>query len=293
MNAKKHVMDFQRDPRALLRARTPDGVVKGPEAVDPDTKPGYLGGKAEGQATLAARAERLTQLQELLYANGVSGVGKDRSVLLVVQGMDTAGKGGIMRNVVGAMDPQGVRDAAFKAPTAEERAHHFLWRVRPHVPPPGFVGVWDRSHYEDVLIHRVRELSSPEEIERRYREIRDFERELADGGTAVLKVMLHVSRDEQQDRLAERLDRPDKFWKYHPSDVDEREFWDQYMEAYRIAIEETDTEKAPWFIVPANRKWYSRIAVQELLIAALESMDLEWPPADFDIRAEKRRLAAS
>lgn len=297
MSAEKHVMDLQGDPRALLRARSPEGVPLGPAEVDPDTKPGYLGGKAEGKATLEARAERLSQLQELLYANGVAGTvdagGHGRSVLLVVQAMDTAGKGGIMRHVVGAMDPQGVEDAAFKSPTEEERRHHFLWRLRPHVPQDGFVGVWDRSHYEDVLIHRVRGLTPLPEIERRYAEIRDFEQELADRGTRVLKVMLHLSKDEQQERLAERLDRPDKHWKYNPSDVDERAYWDEYMEAYRIAIAETDTEHAPWFIIPANRKWYSRIAVQELLIAALEDLDLDWPPADFDVSAEKRRLAAS
>lgn len=297
MSAKKHVMDFAGRPWELLRARThdgsQDGVIKGPADVDPDSKPGYLGGKAEGEATRAIRAERLSQLQELLYANGVSGNGTGASVLLVVQAMDTAGKGGIMRNVVGAMDPQGVETAAFKAPTEEEQRHHFLWRIRHHLPQPGFLAVFDRSHYEDVLIHRVRRLAPLHAIEQRYEEIRRFERELADRGTRIVKVMLHITKDEQQDRLAERLDRPDKFWKYHPGDVDERAYWDEYMDAYRIAIEETDADHAPWFIVPANRKWYSRVAVQELLITALESLELQWPPADFDVAAEKRRLAES
>jgi PPK2 family polyphosphate:nucleotide phosphotransferase len=294
VNAKKHVMDFHEDPRSLLRARTADGALtRGPADVDPDTKPGYLGGKAEGQATLGARADRLTQLQELLYANGVAGTARGRSVLLVVQGMDTSGKGGIMRHVAGAMDPQGVENAAFKAPTAQEKKHHFLHRIRPHLPQPGFVGVWDRSHYEDVLIHRVHGWATPEELTQRYADIRDFERQVADSGTRIVKVMLHVSKDEQQDRLAERLDRPDKYWKYNPADVDERASWDEYMDAYRVAIAETDTAAAPWFIVPANRKWYSRIAVQELLISAMEDLDLEWPPAGFDVRAEKKRLAAS
>jgi PPK2 family polyphosphate:nucleotide phosphotransferase len=293
VNAKKHVMDFHEDPRTVLRARTVEGVHRGPSDVDPDTKPGYLGGKAEGLATLTARAGRLTQLQEQLYANGVAGTAEGRSVLLVVQGMDTSGKGGIMRHVAGAMDPQGVEDAAFKAPTQKEKQHHFLWRIRPHVPRDGFVGVWDRSHYEDVLVHRVRGFAPPAEIEQRYADIRAFEQEIADSGTRIVKVMLHLSKDEQQDRLAERLDRPDKFWKYSPADVDERAYWDEYMEAYRIAIAETDTDSAPWFIVPGNRKWYSRIAVQELLISAMEDLDLQWPPADFDVQAEKKRLAAS
>lgn len=299
MSAEQPVMDFQEHPRTLLRARTPDGVPRGPAEVDPDTKPGYPGDKADGEATLAARSSRLAQLQELLYANGVAGTGTfdeqghGPSLLLVIQAMDTAGKGGIMRHVVGAMDPQGVEDTAFKAPTDEEKAHHFLWRVRPHVPQAGFVGVWDRSHYEDVLIHRVRGLTPLAEIDQRYAEIRDFEEELVAGGTRILKVMLHLSKDEQRDRLAERLDRPDKYWKYSPTDVDERAYWDEYMEAYRIAIAQTDTDHAPWYIVPANRKWYSRIAVQELMIGALEDLDLEWPPADVDVEAEKRRLAAS
>ncbi|WP_431861140.1 PPK2 family polyphosphate kinase [Micrococcus terreus] len=286
-------MDPPQNATTLLRARTADGAPLGPQDVDPDTKPGYGGGKAEGQATLAARATQLADLQELLYANGRAETGQDHSLLLVVQAMDTAGKGGILRHVAGAMDPQGVRDVAFKKPTAEELEHDFLWRIRKHVPEPGMIGVFDRSHYEDVLVHRVRELTPLPEIERRYQAIRDFEQELADAGTRIIKVMLHISPDEQKQRLTERLERPDKHWKYNPGDVDERALWDEYMEAYRIAIAETDADHAPWYIVPANRKWYSRMAVQELLIEALSAMDLSWPVADFDVEAEKKRLAAS
>lgn len=293
MSAKRLVMDPPQNASALLRARTADGALLGPQDVDPDTKPGYGGGKAEGQATLAARATQLADLQELLYANGRAETGQDHSLLLVVQAMDTAGKGGILRHVAGAMDPQGVRDVAFKKPTAEELEHDFLWRIRKHVPEPGMVGVFDRSHYEDVLVHRVRELTPLPEIEQRYQAIRDFEQELADAGTRIIKVMLHISQDEQKQRLAERLERPEKHWKYNPGDVDERALWDEYMEAYRIAIAETDADHAPWYIVPANRKWYSRMAVQELLIEALSAMDLSWPVADFDVEAEKKRLAAS
>lgn len=293
MSAKRLVMDPPQNPSVLLRARTQDGSPRGPQDVDPDTKPGYGGGKAEGQATLAARAGHLAELQELLYANGRAEKGVDFSLLLVVQAMDTAGKGGILRHVAGAMDPQGVRDVAFKKPTAEELEHDFLWRIRKHVPEPGMVGVFDRSHYEDVLVHRVRELTPLPEIEQRYQAIRAFEQELVDAGTRIIKVMLHISKDEQKERLAERLDRPDKHWKYNTGDVDERAYWDDYMEAYRIAIAETDTDQAPWYIVPANRKWYSRLAVQELLIEALEDMDLQWPTADFDVEGEKRRLASS
>ena len=293
MSAKRLVMDPPQNATTLLRARTADGAPLGPQDVDPDTKPGYGGGKAEGQATLAARATQLADLQELLYANGRAETGQDHSLLLVVQAMDTAGKGGILRHVAGAMDPQGVRDVAFKKPTAEELEHDFLWRIRKHVPEPGMIGVFDRSHYEDVLVHRVRELTPLPEIEQRYQAIRDFEQELADAGTRIIKVMLHISPDEQKERLTERLERPDKHWKYNPGDVDERALWDEYMEAYRIAIAETDADHAPWYIVPANRKWYSRMAVQELLIEALSAMDLSWPVADFDVEAEKKRLAAS
>lgn len=293
MSAKKHVNDFVADPVTFLRARTKDGTPMGPADVDPSSKPGYLGGKAEGKATLKIRAKRLAQLQELLYANGMSEKGAGHSVLLVLQGMDTAGKGGIMRHVVGSMDPQGVEDAAFKRPTEEELAHDFLWRIRKHAPENGYLSVFDRSHYEDVLIHRVRGLSPLPEVERRYGAIRAFERELIENGTRIIKVMLRISKDEQEDRLAERLDRPDKYWKYNPGDVDERAYWDDYMEAYRIAIAETDTDEAPWFIVPSDRKWYARLAVQELLISTMESMELTWPPPTFDVNAEKKRLAAS
>lgn len=214
-------------------------------------------------------------------------------MLLVVQAMDTAGKGGIMRHVIGQMDPQGVDLHAFKAPTAEEREHDFLWRIRPHAPGPGRITVFDRSHYEDVLIQRVRGFAPPEEIERRYGAIREFEAELAAAGTRVVKVMLHLSKDEQKERLAERLERPDKHWKFNPGDIDERALWDEYQEAYRIALLRTDTADAPWFVVPADCKWYARLAVQQLLIETLEGLDLEWPEADFDVEEQKERLAAS
>ena len=155
------------------------------------------------------------------------------------------------------------------------------------------IGVFDRSHYESVLIHRVRGLSTPEEVEARYPVIVDFEEELRAAGTTIVKVMLHISRDEQKQRLMERLERPDKHWKYNPGDVDERAYWDGYMEAYRIAIERTSTDDAPWYVVPADKKWYARLAVQRLLIDALDSLDLGWPAAEFDVEVEKRRLAAT
>ena len=259
--------------------------------IDPSSTPGFDGKKKAGEAELADRAGELADLQERLYANSL--FGGERSLLLVLQAMDTAGKGGIVGHVVGQVNPQGVKAFAFKSPTDEEKSHDFLWRVRKQLPPHGFLGVFDRSHYEDVLIHRVRGFSTPEAIEERYGLINDFEASLAEAGTTVVKVMLHISRDEQKARLTERLERPEKHWKYNPGDVDERLLWDQYQEAYQIALERTSTADAPWNVVPADRKWYARLAVQRLLIDALGEMRLEWPSADYDVEAEKARLAAS
>lgn len=259
--------------------------------IDPRSTPGFDGGKKEGAAALADRADELSQLQEKLFAQ--SRAGSENAVLLILQGMDTSGKGGIVRHVVGLVEPQGVQHHAFKAPTEAERKHAFLWRIRRQLPSPGLIGVFDRSHYEDVLIHRVRGLSPLEEVEKRYTAIRKFEAGVAASGTRVLKVMLHIGKDEQKERLAERLEREDKYWKYNPGDIDEREYWDQYQEAYQIAIQRTSTEEAPWYVVPADRKWFARFAVQHLLTATLEDMQLSWPPADFDVDVEKKRLAES
>jgi PPK2 family polyphosphate:nucleotide phosphotransferase len=257
--------------------------------LDPRATPGFDGKKAEGKEFLLARDAELDELQERLFA-AHHGNGHGRSVLLIVQGMDTSGKGGIMRHVVGSVDPQGVDITAFKAPTDEEKAHDFLWRIRPHAPSPGTIGVFDRSQYEDVLIHRVHGWADAKEIRSRYTAINAFERELAAAGTTVVKVMLHVSHQEQGERLMERLERPDKHWKYNPGDVDEREHWEDYMEAYTRALRATSTVGAPWTVVPADRKWYARIAVQQLLIDALREIDPRWPVADFDVLHEIDRL---
>ena len=258
--------------------------------VDPQSTPGFAGKKSDGEALLAAESSAIGDLQERLYANRAS---TNRSILLVLQAMDTAGKGGIIRHVVGAADPQGIALHAFKAPTRAEKRHDFLWRVRRQLPAPGFIGVFDRSHYEDVLIHRVRGFSKHEVIEERYGLISDFEAELAASGTTVIKVMLHISSDEQKSRLQARLDDPGKHWKFNPGDIDERSRWDAYQEAYQIALTRTSTDAAPWYVVPANRKFYARIAVQRLLVDALKGLDLEWPAATFDVEAEKARLAES
>lgn len=272
---------------ALLRAEPGFSLLD----IDPGSTPGFEGDKVAGKAALAAGASELAHLQEMLFAE--SRAGGTRRVLLVLQGMDTAGKGGIMRHVVGAVDPQGVDHYAFKAPTDEEQKHDFLWRIKRRLPAPGMIGVFDRSHYEDVLIHRVRELTPLAEIEQRYELINAFESQVAASDTRMIKVMLHISSDEQKSRLMQRLDRPDKHWKYNPGDVDERMLWDDYQRGYQIAIERTSTEKAPWYVVPADKKWYARLAVQSLLLDALRALDLEWPAADFNVKVEKARLAAT
>ncbi|MFX4287428.1 polyphosphate kinase 2 family protein [Janibacter sp. G349] len=273
--------------REVLRADPGTDLSK----IDPRGTPGFDGDKAAGQAALAELADVLSELQERLFAESKAGGG--RSVLLVVQGMDTAGKGGIMRHVVGAVDPQGVDITSFKAPSAEERKHPFLWRIRNALPEPGMIGVFDRSHYEDVLIVRVHDLVPRAQWSRRYGQINTFEETVADKGTTIIKVMLHISKDEQKERLTERLDRPDKHWKFNPGDIDEREHWDDYQEAYQAVIDKCSTEVAPWYVVPADRKWFARLAVMQLLKEHLEELDPQWPKADFDVAAEQKRLKKS
>lgn len=260
--------------------------------VDTRATPGYRKDKVQAAEDLAAGSGELDEYQERLFARSRVDA-THASVLLVLQAMDSAGKGGIIRHVVGSVDPQGVALAAFKKPTPEELEHDFLWRVEKRLPEPGYIGVFDRSHYEDVLIARVRQLAPPDEIERRYGAINEFEKRVTDAGTRVVKVMLHISADEQKKRLTERLERPDKHWKYNPGDVDERKLWPQYMAAYQMVFDRTSTEYAPWYVVPADRKWYARLAVQHLLLEALEAIDPQWPAATFDVEAEKKRLAGS
>ncbi len=275
---------FTSHPSDLLRVGS--GFVLAEQPCD--ASPGYSGKKADGAETLAERSIVLDQLQEQLFAE--SRFGGQKSVLLILQAMDTAGKGGIVGRVVGAVNPQGVKLKSFKAPTDEEKAHDFLWRVRPAVPEPGILGVFDRSHYEDVLIHRVHGWADEEELERRYAAINDFERELVDGGTTIIKIMLNVSPGEQLERLSSRLHDPTKYWKYSATDLDERKFWPAYMDSYQLVFDKTSTEQAPWYVVPADKKWYARMAVQEILIKALGALNLQWPPGDFDLAAERARL---
>ncbi|MET9212171.1 MULTISPECIES: polyphosphate kinase 2 family protein [unclassified Nocardia] len=265
----------------------------GQRIIDLDTSatPGFTGDKARGKELLTERAAVLSDLQEKLFAHGRTG-GK-HSVLLVLQGMDTAGKGGIVRHVIGSVDPQGVDHASFGVPTEEEKQHDFLWRIRKRLPAHGQIGVFDRSHYEDVLVVRVHDLVPQSEWEQRYGLINAFEHEVADAGTTIVKVAMFVSLEEQKRRLRERLERPDKYWKFNPADITERGYWPEYQKAYQAVLERTNTDHAPWYVLPADHKWYARLAVTELLIDALNGLKLDWPPADFDVAEQLRRLDAS
>jgi PPK2 family polyphosphate:nucleotide phosphotransferase len=269
--------------------RVPDGPVD-LGALDPRATPGFDGGKAAGKAALADLGSRLSDLQERLHAEGVGGGA--RSLLLVLQGMDTSGKGGVLRHVIGQVDPQGCEIASFKAPTREELAHDFLWRIRRRLPGPGKLGVFDRSHYEDVLVVRVHDRVPRSTWSRRYATINRFEARLAAGGVRVVKVFLHLSKEEQRQRLLARLDDPTKHWKFNPRDVDERAFWADYQAAYAAALERCNTDSAPWYRVPADRKWYRNWAIANLLVEQLEDMKLEWPAGDFDVEAQRARLEA-
>jgi PPK2 family polyphosphate:nucleotide phosphotransferase len=282
-----------RSSKAAARVSDLLRVPAGPvdlSALDTRATPGFDGDKAAGKAELDALGPRLSDLQERLHAEGVSG-GR-RSLLLVLQGMDTAGKGGVVRHVIGQVDPQGCEIASFKAPTREELAHDFLWRIRKRLPGPGKLGVFDRSHYEDVLVVRVHGLVPRSTWSRRYAAINRFEARLVTDQVRVVKVFLHTSKEEQRQRLLARLDDPTKHWKFNPRDVDERAFWGDYQEAYAAALERCNGDAAPWYRVPADRKWYRNWAVASLLVEQLEDMKLTWPKADFEVEEQRARLLA-
>ena len=269
----------------LLRA--PPGAVE-LGAIDARATPGFSGDKADAEALRPELAERLATLQEQLYANGRSG--GSRSFLLVLQGMDTSGKGGTIRHVVGQVDPGGVHVVAFGQPTPEELAHDFLWRIRKELPHPGVLAVFDRSHYEDVVAVRVRGSVDRRTWSRRYAAINRFEERLAAGGTVIVKCFLHISPEEQLERLLARLNDPTKHWKYNRGDVEDRARWAEFQRAYADAIERCSAGAAPWYVIPADRKWYRNWAITQLLIQRLEELGLGWPAADFDVDEEKSRL---
>ncbi len=255
--------------------------------LDPQATPGFAGDKADAERALPDLGPEMAELQEKLYAGGYTG--EPKNLLLVLQGMDTSGKGGILRHAVGLLDPGGMRLKSFKKPTAEELAHDFLWRVEREVPGAGEIGIFDRSHYEDVLVVRVHQLADAAEVERRYEAINAFERNLVASGTVLVKCMLNLSKQEQRERLLARLEDPTKQWKFKPGDIDERGHWDDYQEAYQIALDRC-SEAAPWYVVPSDRKWYRNWAIGQLLHEHLAAMGLEWPAPDYDVAAQRARL---
>ncbi len=284
-------------------------------AVDPGSTPGLPavagGGRerkewAQGQVELLGAA--LGRQQEMLYAAAKVAAGREaptsaptqagsdldgdrpRRVLVVLQAMDCGGKDGTIRRLAGAVNPLGLHIREFGPPTEEELRHDFLWRIRRALPPPGYVGIFNRSHYEDVLVARVESLVDEPTWQARYDMINDFERELTGSSVTLVKVMLHISYAEQGERLMERLTDPTKYWKYHPSDLDSRARWDDYQAAYADALARCGTDAAPWFVLPADRKWYRDWAVAHLLRETFDTLDLGYPAADFDVERERQRL---
>jgi PPK2 family polyphosphate:nucleotide phosphotransferase len=248
--------------------------------------PGDTRGWGKGHATkvsLAKALQRLDQLQNLLYAD------HKQALLVVVQGPDAAGKDGTIRHVMSGVNPQGCRVTSFKAPSPEEAAHDFLWRVHQAVPPYGDIGIFNRSHYEDVLIVRVHNLVPKQVWSERYEQINEFERILQQNNVRTLKFFLHISKDEQKKRFLERIDDPDKRWKISQADFEERKFWDDYVEAYEDALTRCNTKRAPWFIIPADKKWFRNLAVSHIIVETLEEMGLKFPSATIDVKKLKWR----
>ncbi len=232
-----------------------------------------FGDKEQAKAQNEKDAAAIDALQDRLFAEG------KRALLVVLQGIDCSGKDGTVRAVFNTCGPIGVRIASFKAPTAPELAQDYLWRVHQVVPSRGLIGIFNRSHYEDVLVVKVKNYASPEAIERRYDEINAFEKMLAQNGTRILKFMLHISKEEQAERLQERIDTPEKRWKFNPSDLDDRALWDQYMAAYEVAVNRCSTEHAPWHVIPADRNWARNAAIAAIVREALEEMNPQYPEA--------------
>jgi PPK2 family polyphosphate:nucleotide phosphotransferase len=257
-------------------------------SVDTRATPAAPGGKAEAAKLQEALAPKLEELQEMLYAEGRTG-GK-RSVLLVLQGLDTSGKSGTIKHVIGQVDPQGCEITAFKAPTAEEKEHDFLWRIKQHLPEPGYIGVFDRSHYEEVLVVRVRDLAPRSTWSRRYDTINRFEERAAKSGTTIIKCFLHISFDEWRERQLARLDDATKHWKFNPGDIDDAKLWDAFLDAYNDALNRCNNDAAPWHVIPADHKWHRNVAVTRLLVEHLEALALRWPSTSIDVEEQRKRV---
>jgi PPK2 family polyphosphate:nucleotide phosphotransferase len=243
---------------------------------DPDHTGRYRSA-AEAQDDLAKQLDELAKLQRIFYADG------RQALLIVLQGMDTSGKDGTISHVMSGMSPLGVQVAAFKAPSQEELAHDFLWRIHQRIPPKGVIGIFNRSHFEDVLVARVHDLVPRKVWKRRYSQINRFERILTDNSTILLKFFLHISKAEQKRRLEERLHDPTRYWKLSLKDVEERGYWPRYRKAYEAVLSRCCTECAPWYIVPANHKWYRNLYVARVLVETLRGLDLKYPPPTIDL----------
>jgi PPK2 family polyphosphate:nucleotide phosphotransferase len=244
--------------------------------VDPAGKDG-LPDRAVAEADMDADAVRIDELQDVMYAQG------KHALLCIFQAMDCGGKDGTIRKVFGHVDPIGIVATAFKKPTERELAQDYLWRVHQAVPPRGVIGIFNRSHYEDVLVVRVHRLAPPDDIEQRYDQINAFEKHLSENGVMIVKFFLHISKEEQKQRLQERLDDPKKRWKFNPGDLEERAWWNDYMAAYEIALTRCSTRWAPWYVVPADRNWYRNAVVARIVRQTLEDLSLKFPKpaADF------------
>lgn len=254
---------------------------------DPQETRAWDGDKDAANARLRQLNERLEILQELLYAEG------RQKLLVVLQGMDTSGKDGVIRRVFEGVNPQGVQVAAFKVPTPLELAHDYLWRVHRQTPGKGQIVIFNRSHYEDVLVVRVHNLAPSEVWRRRYAQINDFERLLVAEGATILKFFLHIDRQKQRDRLLARLDEPSKRWKFNPGDLEERKLWDEYRRAYQDVLSQTSTKEAPWVLVPANRKWYRDLIISQALVDTLEGLQMSYPQPVEDLESYRKALLVS
>ncbi|MEQ1742143.1 MAG: polyphosphate kinase 2 family protein [Candidatus Nitrotoga sp.] len=255
--------------------------------LDPDDTGDYKKteqGKEKAKTATKKLIGKLSELQERLYANS------NRALLIVLQGMDTSGKDGTIKHVMSGINPQGCKVVTFKTPSAEELGHDFLWRVHQKAPAKGQIGIFNRSHYEDVLITRVHGLISEKVVKQRFDQIIEFEELLSESGTMILKFFLHISKDEQKKRLEERINNPEKRWKFNEGDIEERKFWGNYIESFEAMMAATSTEQAPWYIVPANRKWYRNLVIAEHVVHALDSMKLKTPQAPAGINFDTLKI---
>jgi PPK2 family polyphosphate:nucleotide phosphotransferase len=271
------------EPEAMPKSNPylvePDSKVK-LSHYDPDDT-GDLNSKSKADKLLEQHREKLFTLQELMYAE------EKHSLLVVLQAMDAGGKDGTIRHIFTGVNPQGCQVTSFKKPTEEELKHDFLWRVHRVTPARGTIGIFNRSHYEDVLVVRVHGNLTKGELKDRFRAINDFEDFLVENGTTILKFFLHISKDEQRDRLQARLDHPQKYWKVNPEDLKERQYWDDYMDAYEDVFRHCSRKRAPWYIIPSDKKWYRNVAISQIIIDALDGLKMKYPNSKFDVSKMK------